>query len=278
MESTVNVKRPARSFRVLVLIGVLLAAATWLPAPGPALAEKNVVGVELPPDAAPSGKQVLRIMGREGTYLDYTKTNYKLQWEASLVQEPLTRRNQDYEVEPAAAERWDVSKDGLTWTFHLRKGMLWSDGKPFTAHDFEFSFKRVADPKTGHDISWYWAAIKNFMAAWKGEVPLDSIGVRAVDDVTLQVITEKPTPYLPMQIADLRPAPKHVVEKLGDTWSVNESTFVSSGPFMLEKWERGKMLVFAANPKYTGPWKPYLEKIIYLIGRDEVLKRLERWI
>ncbi|HWT82883.1 MAG TPA: peptide ABC transporter substrate-binding protein, partial [Candidatus Methylomirabilis sp.] len=227
--------------------------------------------VELPSDAAPSGKQTLRIMGREGTYLDATKTTWKRQWEPSLVQEPLTRRNNQYEIEPAAAERWEISKDGLTWTFHLRKGMVWSDGKPFTAHDFEFAFKRVADPKTGFDVGWYWGAIKNFLPAWKGEVPVESIGVKAVDDLTLQVTTEKPTPYLAMQIADMRPAPKHVVEKLGDTWSTGEATYVSSGPFLLEKWDRGKMLAFAANPKYTGPWKPYLEKIIFLVGRDEAV-------
>ncbi|MBI3455580.1 MAG: peptide ABC transporter substrate-binding protein [Candidatus Rokubacteria bacterium] len=249
----------------------LAASAAGLSPAGPAWAGQNAVGVELPADARPAGKQVIRLMGREGTYLDASKTTWKRQWEPSLVQEPLTRRNHQYEVEPAAAERWEISSDGLTWTFHLRKGMVWSDGAPFTARDFEFAFKRVADPKTGFDVGWYWGAIRNLMAAWKGEAPVDSIGVKAVDDVTLKVTTEKPTPYLAMQIADMRPVPQHVVEKVGDTWATGEQSYVASGPFMLERWDKGKQVVFVANPRYTGPWKPYLERIVYLIGRDEAV-------
>lgn len=250
---------------------LLISSVSFLGFSLPARAEQNIVGVELPPDAAPSGKQVIRVMGREGTYLDATKTTWKRQWEPSLVQEPLTRRDHHYEVQPAAAERWDISADGLTWTFYLRKDMLWSDGHPFTAYDFEFAFKRVADPQTGFDVGWYWSAIQNFLPAWKGEVSVGSIGVEAVDALTLTIITEKPTPYMAMQIADMRPAPKHVVEKEGDTWATSAETYVSSGPFLLEKWEKGKELVFTANPKYNGPWKPYLEKIIYKIGRDEAV-------
>jgi len=250
---------------------LILIAVVCLLTPDPSLAAKNIVGVELPPDAAPSGKQTIRVMGREGTYLDYTKTTWKRQWEPALVQEPLTRRNDQYEVEPAGAERWEISNDGLTWTFHLRKGMLWSDGKPVTANDYAFAVRRVADPKTGFDVGWYWGAIKNFMAAWKGEAPVESVGVKAVDDLTLQITTEKPTPYLAMQIADLHVIPKHVVEKLGDAWATSDTTYVSSGPFVLEKWDKGKMVVYTANPRYNGPWKPYLEKIIHLVGRDEAV-------
>jgi oligopeptide transport system substrate-binding protein len=271
MVSSAILRRLTRSTRVLVQMLLTLATVACLLAPAPAWAAKNSVGVELPQDAAPSGKQTIRVMGREGTYLDYTKTTWKRQWEPSLVQEPLTRRNHQYEVEPAGAERWEISKDGLTWTFHLRKGMVWSDGVPLTAYDYEFAIRRVADPKTGFDVGWYWGAIKNLMPAWKGEVPVESVGVKVVDNLTLQVTTEKPTPYLAMQIADMHAVPKHVVEKLGDAWATSEATYVSSGPFMLEKWDKGKMVVYAANPKYNGPWKPYLERIIYLVGRDEAV-------
>ena len=93
MVSSAMLRRLIRSTRALVQMVLTLAGVACLLAPAPAWAAKNSVGVELPQDAAPSGKQTIRVMGREGTYLDYTKTTWKRQWEPALVQEPLTRRN-----------------------------------------------------------------------------------------------------------------------------------------------------------------------------------------
>ncbi|MBM3149382.1 MAG: peptide ABC transporter substrate-binding protein, partial [Chloroflexi bacterium] len=233
----------------------------------------NTFGVKLPDDAAPPDKQVLYIMGDERTYLDLTKSVYKYQWGGALMTEPLVRVNNDYEILPnsGAAESWEAAADGLTWVFRIRKGMQWSDGAPFTARDFEFSFKRMADPATGYDVAFNLYAVKNFEAANKGKVPVDQIGAKALDDYTFQVITENPTPFLPMLMNESWVAPKHIVEKYGDTWSLDPKTAVSGGPYKLEKWEKGKEVVFVANPMYRGPWKPYLEKIVYKIGGPEAL-------
>jgi len=239
----------------------------------PALAADNVnsVGVRLPADAAPAAKQVLTMVGREGTYLDWGKTIQKGQWHPGLITEALVMQDLNSDIKPLAAERWDVSKDGLTWTFHLRTGLVWSDGVPLTAADFEFTIKRIANPETGFDVTWYFSMIKNMKEANEGKAKLDEVGATAVDATTLRLTLTEPTPYLPMILSDLYVVPRHVVAKVGDSWSTSPETAVSAGPFKLAKWDRDKELVFVANPAYRGIRKPYLERIVYKIGRDETL-------
>ena len=252
---------------VLIVAGLGLLPS----APTPAPAADNSVGVRLPADAAPPAKQVLTLIGREGTFIDWSKTIQKSQWHPGLITEALVMQDINSDIKPLAAEKWDVSKDGLTWTFHLRKGLQWSDGVPLTAKDFEFTIKRIANPDTGFDVAWYFNMIKNLKEANEGKAKLDEMGVTAVDATTLRLTLTEPTPYLPMILSDLYVVPSHIVSKVGDSWSTSPATAVSAGPFKLEKWERDRELVFVANPAYRGIRKPYLERIVYKIGRDETL-------
>jgi len=231
----------------------------------------NSAGTSLPADAAPPSAQVLTLLGREGTYIDWSKTVQKSQWHPGLMSEPLVMQDINAEIKPLAAERWTISPDGRTWTFFLRKGLQWSDGTPLTSEDFEYTIKRIANPETGFDVAWYFAAIKGFKAANEGKAGLDEIGVIAVDPTTLQITTTEPTPYLPMLLSDLYVVPKHIVAKVGDPWSTSPATAVSGGPFKLASWERDRELVYEANPMYRGIRKPYLERVVYKIGRDETL-------
>ena len=231
----------------------------------------NSAGTSLPADAAPPSAQVLTLLGREGTYIDWSKTVQKSQWHPGLMSEPLVMQDINAEIKPLAAERWTISPDGRTWTFFLRKGLQWSDGTPLTSEDFEYTIKRIANPETGFDVAWYFAAIKGFKAANEGKASLDEIGVIAVDPATLQITTTEPTPYLPMLLSDLYVVPKHIVAKVGDPWSTSPATAVSGGPFKLASWERDRELVYEANPMYRGIRKPYLERVVYKIGRDETL-------
>jgi peptide/nickel transport system substrate-binding protein/oligopeptide transport system substrate-binding protein len=247
------------------------AAATAVPTDTPVAKMLTTAGRELPEDAAPPEYQVLRVMGREGIYLDRSKSIWKRQFADNLVGEPLTRNDRNYEVVPGAAESWEVSEDKLVWTFHLRKDLVWSDGTPLTAHDFVYTARRRANPETGYDVGWssYW--IKNFELAYTGEIPYDQIGVEAVDDYTYQITTEVVIPYVPKLLAHGVPVPKHIVEEYGDAWATSAEHRISCGPFLLERWDKGKELVYVANPTYNGPAKPYLEKIIYKIGEDEAV-------
>ena len=258
-----------------------LARAVWLVMAGAALgiepgstvgaATVNSAGTSLPGDAAPPSAQVLTLLGREGTYIDWSKTVQKSQWHPGLMSEPLIMQDINAEIKPLAAERWTISPDGRTWTFFLRRGLQWSDGAPLTAEDFEYTLKRIADPQTGFDVAWYFGAIKGFTEANEGKASVDLIGVVTANPTTLQITTTDPTPYLPMLLSDLYVVPKHIVSKVGDTWSTSPATAVSAGPFKLASWERDRMLVYAANPLYRGLRKPYLERIVYKIGRDETL-------
>jgi ABC-type transport system substrate-binding protein len=223
----------------------------------------------LPEDAAPAEQQVLTVMGREGRYLDWSKSVQQRQFESALISEPLVRRDENYEIKAAAAESWETSTDNLTWTFHLRDGMTWSDGTPVTAADYVYTLQRMADPNTAFDVTFYYGSIKNFTAATTGEVPIDQVGIQAIDDRTVAITTAQPTPFLALIAADIYVVPKHIVEQQGDNWSLDPTTCLSCGPFVVESWEKGKQLTFVNNPAYTGPWASPLQKIVYLIGADE---------
>jgi len=183
----------------------------------------------------------------------------------------LVRRDENYTLQPAGAESWTVSEDSLTWTFALRPGMTWSDGTPVTAEDYAFTVRRMADPATAFDVAFYYGPIANFAEAIAGEVPVDEVGVQAVDDRTLTITTAQPTPFLGLLAADVYVVPRHIVEQHGDNWSLDPATAVSCGPFLLETWDKGRQVVFANNPAYNGPWAAYWRQIVYLIGADEAV-------
>ena len=237
----------------------------------PDMPHPPVAAAELPENAAPQDQQVLRVMGREGRYLDWSKSVQQRQFESALITEPLVRRNENYELMPAGAESWDVSEDTLTWTFHLRPGMTWSDGTPVTAEDYAYTVRRMADPETAFDVTFYYGSIKNFTEANAGDVPLDEVGVEALDELTLAITTTQPTPFLGLIAADIYVVPRHIVEQQGDNWSLEPDTAISCGPFVLETWDKGRQVVFTNNANYSGPSAAYWQQIVYLIGADEAV-------
>ena len=154
----------------------------------------------------------------------------------------------------------------MTWTFHLDKNLMWSDGNHVTANDYVTTFQYQADPKHAWDFAWFWSDLVNWDAAVKGEVPTSEIGVKAVDDYTLQFITSKPAPYLLAKAVYARPLSKAAFEKYGEYYNNTPETSVSSSPWILTEWTKGKQMVFSPNLKYTGKIKPFLEKQILIFG------------
>ncbi len=227
---------------------------------------------EKPEDAAPYDQQVITSIAGEGIYLDWLKNVYKAAPGADMIQASLVRSNEDFNMLPEAAESWEVSEDGLTWTFHIRKGMVWSDGAPLTAHDYVYSFRRAANPETGYDFGWFFswgAGIKNWGKVEGGELPLEDLGVAAPDDYTLTVTTETPKPFLPMIMTNSFVVPRQAVEKYGDDWATKAETMIFSGPYMVTEWVKGSHITFEANPTYNGPFKPLLGKRIIKLGAPE---------
>lgn len=249
---------------------VLAAAVTWTAyglvdtlGSGGGPRHVNSIGVTLPADALPPEQQVIRVFSESRPYNEWFRTVYKGAAGKYIIAEPLTRTDRNFTLRGGAAERWEMSADGLEWTFHLRPGQQWSDGRPLTAHDYVFSLRRGADPENAYDFGWYYQPIRNWRAVVAREVPLDSLGVRASDDLTLHVATEEPTPHLPLLLTYSWVSPEHAVRKYGDTWSTRAETCVSSGPFVMTEWTKGERMVYEANPRYRGADKPYLEKLIY---------------
>lgn len=159
---------------------------------------------------------------------------------------------------PALAERWESSADGLTWTFHLRPGVVWSNGDPVTARDFVWSYQRVLSPALGSEYAYMLFAIvgaKEFNAGTTTD--FSDVGVSAPDDHTLVVTLDHPVPYLPNLVAHSSWYPVHraTIEKFGrmderSTHWTRPGNYVGNGPFVLKEWKPNQVIVIAKNPLY----------------------------
>jgi len=222
----------------------------------------NSVGRQLPADAAPLDQQVFRQPLVEPSTLDVGIALFDAQFIAFLFEQLLVF-NEDLELKPAAAESWSVSEDNLTWTFKMRPGGKWSDGRPVTAYDFEWSFQRLIDPESGNIFAYFYYPIKGARAFNTGETKdPTTVGVRAVDEMTLEIETEAPCSFFPYVTAFFTsvPAPRWQVEKFGQKWSELDNN-VSNSTWRLDTWDQGAGMTFALNANYNGPFKGYLEKL-----------------
>lgn len=247
---------------MFILVGALLVGAgDGLPQNR---ARANSVGKPLPSDAAAPERQVVRFMSPEPRTLDSSINDYDT--ESTIIPfEPLLRRDEDWKPEPAAAVSYSSSPDGKTWTFRLRPGARWSDGRPVTAHDFVYSYQRMIDPEEANPYALFYYDIKNARPINRGETKDKSwLGIRATDDLTLVIETEAATPYLPyiVSFGNAFAVPRWQVEKYGRRWTMAENIVSNSG-FKLGEWRHGSHMTFIPDPNYNGPHKPYLEKVIH---------------
>lgn len=153
---------------------------------------------------------------------------------------------------PGVAERWEVSQDGLIYTFYLRKDAKWSDGKPVTAKDFQYSFTRLLDPKTAAQYAYQGYPIKNGEEYNKGELNDPSqLGIEVVDNCTLKITLESPIPYFPSLLyhSSLYPVRQDIIEKFGTNWTRVEN-IIGNGPFVLKEWSIQKQIIMTPNPHY----------------------------
>ena len=170
--------------------------------------------------------------------------------------EPLLIINENNEVIGGQAESWEESEDGLTWTFTMRDGLKWSDGTDLTAKDFEYSFKRMADPATAAPYAaTCLGMIDGFDAAQAGDT--DALNVKASDDgKTLTIVLSYPCSYFDKMaaFASMSPVQQATVEANGDAWCTSAETFVSNGPYMITEWTPSERIVLTKNPNYVGGW------------------------
>lgn len=159
--------------------------------------------------------------------------------------------DEDGQLIPGQAESWEVSEDGLTWTFHLRDGLKWSDSSDLTAKDFEYSWKRVCDPMVAAPYAeTVLGMVEGFSEAITGD--LDALQVVAADDKTLVVTLANPCFYFGSlaAFATLSPVQQATVEANGDAWATAAETYISNGPFYISEWVPGSHILMSKNPNY----------------------------
>ena len=154
---------------------------------------------------------------------------------------------------PGAAETWQVSDDGLTWTFTLRENLKWSDGTPLTSGDFLYSFRRLADPQSQAKYSWYLqlSGVVNSSEVAEGKLKPEALGVSAPDSTTLIIQLQEPRSWFPamMTFPSFLPVPRHAIENCGENWPVKESCAVSNGAYRFVNWDT-RAIQLKRNPHY----------------------------
>ncbi|EDZ3827205.1 oligopeptide ABC transporter substrate-binding protein OppA [Salmonella enterica] len=173
---------------------------------------------------------------------------------------------------PGVAEKWE-NKDFKVWTFHLRKNAKWSDGTPVTAHDFVYSWQRLADPNTASPYASYlqYGHIANIDDIIAGKKPATDLGVKALDDHTFEVTLSEPVPYFYKLLVhpSVSPVPKSAVEKFGDKWT-QPANIVTNGAYKLKNWVVNERIVLERNPQYWDNDKTVINQVIYLPISSEV--------
>lgn len=159
--------------------------------------------------------------------------------------------DQNGQLAPGQAESWETSEDGLTWTFHLRDGLKWSDGSDLTANDFVYSWKRVCDPMVAAPYAeTVLSMVEGYDKAIEGD--LDALQVAATDNNTLVVTLSAPCSYFGSlaAFATLSPVQQATVEANGDAWATKAETYISNGPFYVSDWVPGSYIMMTKNPYY----------------------------
>ena len=217
-------------------------------------------------NAAKDSEQVLNTVYFDVATLDANDvTDNQSSSILNAVQEGLVRienNGESDEIVPAGAEKWETSEDGLTWTFHLRK-MNWSDGEPVIAKHYVDSFQRILNPDNGFAYSFLAYDIEGAEEYNTGKGSLDAVGVKAVDDYTLEFKLKHPVPYFVSKVSytTFHPIRLDVIEKLGDKYASEIKDTVYNGPFKIESWDNGNSMVLVKNDTYWDAENVYLEKI-----------------
>ena len=182
--------------------------------------------------------------------------------------------DQDNKVQPGQAEKYEVSPDGLTWTFTMRDGLKWSDGTDLNAKDFEYTFKRIADTNVAAPYAeTVIGMIEGYKDAIDSKNP-EKLNVKASDDgKTLTVKLAYPCSYFDKIVAfgTMSPVQKATVEKNGDSWATKPETYVCNGPYTITEWTPSEKIVCKKNENYKGGWdssKIVNDKLTFLLLED----------
>ncbi|WP_432663157.1 peptide ABC transporter substrate-binding protein [Wukongibacter baidiensis] len=185
--------------------------------------------------------------------------------------EGLVRTNEKMEQDPGVAESWDTNEDKTVWTFHLRKDAKWSDGKPVTAEDFVYGWKRAVDPATACEYAYMLDPVMNATKIYSGELGVDELGIKAIDANTLEVTLEQPTAYILELFAfpTYFPVRKDVVEKNPEAWEFDSETAITNGPFKLAEYVQNDVLKLVPNTNYWEGDRVKLDEVRFVFITEQ---------
>ena len=224
------------------------------------------------PKTVDAAKTISLNAGMEPTGLNTLTSTYAIEFSLfKHMYENLVTLDDDDNTVPGAAESWDYDEDTLTYTFHLRKDGVWTNGDPVTAKDFEFAWSQALNPDVASDYAYFLYFIKNAEKYFNGEVTWDEVGVKVVDDYTLEVTMEQPTPYalFLFSFGTLAPINQRFYEAVGaDLYSTEAQYFCTNGPFALTEWSHNDKIVMQKNDAWHGAADVEVEEIDWKIITD----------
>jgi len=244
-----------------------LAACAPGGAPAPAESGSSEAAAPAAGEMAPDEQQIMRMPStNEPASHDFNFDLYCNGFTELFA--GLTRFNTDYEPVPYVAESFSISDDGTVYTFKITPELTWTNGDPVTASDFEWSFKRQLDPASGAPYAAFLFDIKNGEALNTGAegVTVDDVGVKAIDDATLEITLEGPRGYFPtvMAYAAALPAHRPSVEEFGEKWT-EAANIVTNGPWKLTSWEHESQYIAERYDDFKLEPKAKLRKLIRAI-------------
>ncbi len=192
--------------------------------------------------------------------------------------EGLMREDENSKIVPGTAEKYEVSDDGTVYTFHIRKDAKWSDGKPVVAGDFEYAWKRALNPKVAAEYAYQLFYIKNGAAYYNQEkvgdkvATAEDVGVKVIDDNTLEVTLESPVPYF-LSLAAFPtyfPVRKDIIEGNEEKWTLKPDTYISNGPFKMSEWKEKESITFVKNENYWDAKNVKLETLEVKLIDDQI--------
>jgi len=190
------------------------------------------------------------------------------------VMEGLISYDDNDQLIPGVAERWEIREDGAT--FWLRDDAMWSDGQPVTAHDFEFAWKRVLDPATAAEYSFIMYSIKNAEAINQGDLPKEMLAVTATTDRILDIEFERPTPYFDKLAAfnTYFPLREDFFESTNGRYGSDADMMLYNGPYVVAEWVHGSTMLWTKNPYYWSDEKGFLDEIVTAYITQDVNAKL----
>lgn len=235
----------------VVGIGLLMLGLSW----ASSLTGAGKIGK----GADPATGTLTLVLATEPPQLDSTLTTDTVSGMVlGHVMEGLLRPDEKDQMVGGVAERWEITDSSAT--FWLRPNARWSDGKPVTARDFVFAWRKAVDPANASEYASILFGIRNAEAINKGQMPLSALGVKALDDRTLRVELARPTPYFDklMAFAVFNPIREDFYRATAGRYGADADTLLYNGPFTIKRWVHGAELRLEKNPRY---WNPSLVQI-----------------